>query len=256
MRRSRVMQVTAADAPVLVRAYEILSEPERRHRYNRFGTPTSPPPMSSSRANKAQGGSSASDPNSTYFGVSPDSKPFSFQWESSYDSARRAQAQRGSGTRRHFGVDPFQLFNEMFEREFSSSMASGGGSAEAFDDHPFFANHRKMADTAGFGFGAGGAGVGGLMGDFDGFGGGFDSPFVSQGSNSAAATRRGGGGTFGALSAFEPFASPLAAGGGQASGNFQSESRSTRTINGRTETVITRVDGQVSSLYRPCLRRP
>jgi DnaJ family protein B protein 6 len=129
-------------------------------------------------------------------------------------------------------VDPFQLFNEMFEREFTRPMGSAGS---MFGDDPAFANHQRMADTNGFGFGS------------VGFGGGMPSmsemdPFASHGSNSTAATRRGEAGL---PSSFGTFSSSM--NGSMKGSNFQSESRSTRTINGRTETVVRKVDGQVRS---------
>ncbi|UZJ56050.1 hypothetical protein CBS101457_005370 [Exobasidium rhododendri] len=236
-------------------AYEILSEPASRNRYNLYGTPSSPPPMSSSRARGQQGNSSSSSSPNTYFGVSPDSKPFSFQWESSHDSARRAQAQRGSGNRRPFGVDPFQLFNEMFAREFGSGMGGGmGGGMGAFDEHPFFANHQKMANSGGFGFGAARDDQASGFGDM-GFG--FDSPFSSQGTNAVAATRRGVGQSLGPYSSSSMMGGMMGGnmmggnmmggnmmGASAGNGNFQSESRSSRTINGRTETVVRKVDAQ------------
>jgi DnaJ family protein B protein 6 len=139
----------------------------------------------------------------------------------------------------------------MFERDFSSSM--GGG---RFGEDPTFANHQRMADTNGFGFGTA-FGSGAAFG----FGGGMplmgadidDSPFASHGSNDMAATRRGapGFGNDGMMgtmsSAFGSFSSSSMSNstmGGKFSS--QSESRNTRTVNGRTETVIRKVDGQVS----------
>ncbi|KAH0449062.1 hypothetical protein IEQ34_022862 [Dendrobium chrysotoxum] len=104
-------------------AYEILSKPESRHRYDMYGTPGSPPPPRSSGRPK-QSNFTYQDPSHTFFGTSPDSNPFTFQWESSHDSARRAQAQRGNGFRRPWGMDPFDLFNQMFEQELHNSRSA------------------------------------------------------------------------------------------------------------------------------------
>jgi DnaJ family protein B protein 6 len=84
---------------------------------------------------------------------------------------------------------------------------------------------------------------------------GFDSPFAMQGSNATAATRRGPGiggdeafgSTFTPFSATSTIGSMMAAATG---GSFQSESTSTRTVNGRTETVIRKVDGQGNETFQ------
>ncbi|KAI3478183.1 hypothetical protein L1887_59912 [Cichorium endivia] len=110
-----------------------------------------------------------------HFGTSPNGVPFSFMWESSADSARRAQAGRRAG--RPFGADgfdPFELFNMMFgkgiriggwrshgrrawtvSRSFRNDESrSWDGWKHLGDDDPFMQNHRRMADTMGFGFGS------------------------------------------------------------------------------------------------------
>lgn len=235
------------------RAYEVLSKPETRRRYDHFGTPSSPPPMASSSRRRAE-----PDPMNTFFGTSPDSQPFSFQWESSHDSARRASAQRGNGYRRPFGgMDPFELFNQMFAADMNHGV--GGGSAARggiFDDHPFFASHRRM-DPGG-------------MGGFGAMGGGFDEDVFGMPGSTAddsAPARRGtgggpsgaglmgggGGGGFGGFGSMMGGFGPSMMGGSSSmmsssstggGGGGVSESRQTRTINGRTETVVRRVDAQ------------
>lgn len=200
----------------LSRAYEVLSQPERRRQYDFCGAAGSPPPRR------------AADPSHTFFGTSPDSQPFSFHWESSHDSARRAQAQRGHGNRRAFGLDPFELFNQMFASELSG-LHSGRG---VFDEHPFFATHQRMMPNS-------------MMGGF----GAMDDMFGSRhtdmlGSGSVPPSHRGMadpfGGGFGSM--MDGMSSSMMGGG--AGGSFASESRQTRTVNGRTETVIRKVDSQ------------
>lgn len=210
-------------------AYEILSKPESRHRYDMFGTPGSPPiPRSNGRAKPYN--TTNDNPSHTFFGTSPDSKPFTFQWESSYDSARRAQAQRGAGFRRQWGADPFELFNQMFEQELHNSRPSRG----FFNDHPFqqssfFSTHRPMMPDplAGFeasmhdelstGFPAAQTGPFGGLGPFGG------SNMGSMMNSSMSSSMRSSGGS---------------------GAHFVSESRETRTVNGRTETIIRKTDGQ------------
>ncbi|PWN36152.1 DnaJ-domain-containing protein [Meira miltonrushii] len=216
-------------------AYEILSKPESRHRYDMFGTPGSPPPPRSS--GRARPYNTTNDnPSNTYFGTSPDSKPFTFQWESSHDSARRAQAQRGAGFRTAWGgsawgADPFELFNQMFEQELRNSRPS----REFFNNHnhpfqqdPFFSTHRPMMPDLFAGFGPPGPSMHDEMDTgfpatrtrpFGGFG--MSNVSSMMGSMSSGTHSSGGGG-----------------------GHFVSESRETRTVNGRTETIIRKTDGQ------------
>ncbi|MCO5613901.1 hypothetical protein L7F22_068180 [Adiantum nelumboides] len=207
-------------------AYEILSKPESRHRYDMFGTPGSPPPSRST--------STYTDPSNTFFGTSPDSKPFSFQWESSHDSARRAQAQRGNGFRRPFGMDPFELFNQMFEQELHSRSARS-----FFNDHQspyeqnyhdaFFSTHRPMMPDLFAGFGSS------MHDDFN----------TKVPMNRPAPGPMAGFNSFGG-SHLSSMMGSMSSGMGSSSsgGHFVSESRQTRTVNGRTETVIRKTDGQ------------
>lgn len=206
-------------------AYEILSKPESRHRYDMFGTPGSPPPPRSNGRSRPYT-TNQDDPSHTFFGTSPDSKPFTFQWESSHDSARRAQAQRGNGFRRPFGMDPFELFNQMFEQELHNSRSTANG---FFNDHPsqrardyhdaFFSTHRPMMPDPFAGFGPDLNETSGPFAGFSPFGGG--SHFSSMMGSMSSGIRTSNSG-----------------------GHFVSESRETRTINGRTETIIRKTDGQ------------
>lgn len=189
-----------------------------------YGTPGSPPPHSPAS-------SSTKPPSHTYFGTSPDAKPFTFQWESSYDSAKRAQSQRGNGSRRAFGMDPFELFNQMFEADLAASQTGRG----LFDHHPFFStHHRMMSPDPHFG-----ARSGDQFGSF--------GPLAQQ----PASLPPFGGVFAGFPSMTGPSMSSLhsgmmrSGGGGGGSGGFSAspcESVQTRTVNGRTETIIRRTD--------------
>ncbi|PWY98121.1 DnaJ-domain-containing protein [Testicularia cyperi] len=134
-------------------AYTYLSDERKRRDYDAFG-----PGGSGSRSDGAEW---HDDLSRKHFGTSPEGVPFSFTWESGADSARRARFGRNAG--RPFGADafePFELFNQMFGHEFrssdpfNSSGLGGGTSSRGANIDPFFQNHRMMADTMGFGFGA------------------------------------------------------------------------------------------------------
>lgn len=137
-------------------AYEFLSDERKRRQYDLYGPGSTP---------SSAFDDSPEDLSRKRFGTSPDGVPFSFMWESSADSARRAQRGRNAG--RPFGADgfePWQLFNAMFSQDFGSSagrdpfgaaMGPDGMGGSLFGNHdPFLQNHRTMADTMGFGFGA------------------------------------------------------------------------------------------------------
>lgn len=231
---------------VVGEAYELLSDDRKRREYD------------ASRLGSSQGFGPAEeyqdDLSRKHFGTSPDGVPFSFTWESSADSARRAQAGRRAG--RPFGVDgfdPFELFNMMFTNEFRSTNGGvgnvGGGRGGGHDpfgmmnsDHPmggsifgdndpFFQNHRRMADSVGFGFGTPfaatrgpfGPAMGTQFGDPYGSGGPFGAGFASSSSSSSSGSTRMSSTTYGGFSG-------------------TSESTTTRIINGHKQTVTRKVD--------------
>ncbi|KAJ1017789.1 hypothetical protein NDA16_005106 [Ustilago loliicola] len=210
-------------------AYELLSDTRKRREYDAYGP---------GRA----GGFTApaeeyeDDASRRHFGTSPDGVPFTFMWESSTDSARRAQA--GRRARRPFGADsfdPFELFNMMFSKEFGSmggNVGGRGGGSDPFgmmnsghpmggslfgDNDPFFQNHRRMADTMGFGFGA---------------------PFASSRGPTGPNMGKQSAGPFG--NGFNMSSSSSSTTYGGFSGT--SQSTTTRIVNGRKETVTRNVD--------------
>ncbi|CBQ68998.1 conserved hypothetical protein [Sporisorium reilianum SRZ2] len=213
---------------VVGEAYEFLSDDRKRREYDAFG------PGQSGAYTAAE--EYQDDLSRKHFGTSPDGVPFSFMWESSADSARRAQAGRRAG--RPFGADgfdPFEMFNMMFSKEFgsmngggnvgrgaqdpfgmmNSGPSMGGGGGVFGDNDPFFQNHRRMADTAGFGFGA---------------------PFGS--SRGPPAMGMQSSGPFGMSSSSSSTSTSTTYGGFAGT----SESTTTRIINGRKETVTRKVD--------------
>lgn len=220
-------EAATARFKIVGEAYEFLSDDRKRREYDAFR----PGPS----GGFAPGPEYEDDVSRKHFGTSPDGVPFSFMWESSADSARRAQAGRRAG--RPFGADghdPFELFNMMFSREFSSMNGGGARSNDPFasmgggqgmggslfgDNDPFFQNHRKMADTMGFGFGAPFAQSRG-------------PPPPPMGMHSAGPFGMGFGGHSSSSSTTTTY--------GGFSGT--SESTTTRIINGRTETVTRKVD--------------
>lgn len=214
-------------------AYEFLSDTRKRREYDTFGpgaTGSFPPTDEYDE-----------DASRKHFGTSPDGVPFSFMWESSADSARRAQAGRRAG--RPFGADgfdPFELFNMMFSNEFASmgggNMGGGSRAQGPFgsmhstntmggslfgDDDPFFQNHRRMADTMGFGFGA---------------------PFASSRGHPGHSSM--GMGMQSSSSLGTGFSNSSSSSSSTTYGGFSgaSESTTTRIINGRKETVTRKVD--------------
>ncbi|GAK66505.1 DnaJ-domain-containing protein [Moesziomyces antarcticus] len=219
---------------VVGQAYELLSDERKRREYDAF------------RPGSTQGYTPAEpyyeDRSRQHFGTSPNGVPFSFMWESSADSARRAQAGRRAG--RPFGADgfdPFELFNMMFGKEFGSAGGANmggmpGPSRDPFatmnqghgmggsifgEDDPFMQNHRRMADTMGFGFGSP-----------------FGPPRGHPGAHPGQPAR---------MQATGPFAHGYTTSTSTSTtyGGFSgtSQSTTTRTVNGRTETVTRTVDG-------------
>lgn len=232
----------------------MLGDPSSRRRYDRDILVSSPASSSSS--------------DNFYFGTSPDSKPFTFQWESGHDSARRFASSRRPGGSAHgqqqrhpfgfamggdrFGAgmasstDPFELFNHMFQADFAS-----GSLGHSMADDPFFANHRRMADTNGFGFGMAPSRretADPMMSMTNPFFDGAEDPFTSafgppMMSNSSSAFSNRGGSSSSTMQSFSSSSSSSGVRGGMMAA---SESRSTRTINGKTESHYRRVNPDVS----------
>lgn len=109
-----------AQFKIIGEAYEILSDPKRRREYDFFSPSPDPAGMGSfnpfaapfSNGDAMDYDDEHIDTSRKHFGTSPDGQSFSFTWESSADSARRAQQGRRFG--RPFGADgfdPFELFN-------------------------------------------------------------------------------------------------------------------------------------------------
>jgi len=270
---------------LVAKAYEVLSNPTSRQKYNYTSNPSGPFQSSpfSFDDNFAKDRSSSSgrspEDRSKFFGSSPDVGPFSFTWESAADSARRAQ----NNTRGHKAGfpfnNPFELFNDMFKSEMNgmSSGLGGTGSASTFGQaDPFLSDHSRMSamgmgvgmgSMGNMGMGLGSSGLNGLGGmsslaaadtmetstttspsnSFFGSPRSFSAMPPTHGrrqggqtSNQPSVSTSSGGVTY---SSSSTSSSTSTYGFGS---NSTSETRQTRSVNGRTETVVTKVDGEVS----------
>ena len=162
-----------------------------------------------------------------------------FVWESSFDSARRAQGRNGPDAFSHAAFDPFELFNSMFSRDFHEMEASYG-----LDDSFNAMNDWHGMSTSTFGrptsFGAPPPGfmrepiLGMPMHHDAPFGGVGMSPFGLMSGLSPMHTSAPG------QSSFSSSMSSLSFNGGNTGGT--SETRRTTVVNGRRETTITKRD--------------
>ena len=168
----------------------------------------------------------------------------SFVWESSFDSARRAQGRHGDGFGRHM-FDPFELFNSMFARDFHEMEANSQidnplaglhpwanvGRPTSFAAPPSHMNghaHRSASQHQhGSEFGMSQAGM---------------SPFAMMaGFPSMHTSMPGNQSTYTTSSSSFSF---------QGGNNSTSESRRTTVVNGRRETIITKRDAQGNETVR------
>lgn len=212
---------------MVAEAYEVLGDDRRRWEYDRFEYPL-------------VNGGAPDDAFDMYSSTSPNGH--SFVWESSFDSARRAQQGRyGPDGFPRGAFDPFELFNSMFARDFHEMEAesSMSGSGSPFMDDPFASMRTGFGSRSAFGHDAFGSPFGVGMSPFGGGG----SPFsLLNGFPPTHTTGPRGGSTFASTSNFSSF-------GGTGTGG-ESETRRTTVVNGRRETVITKRDAQGNETVR------
>ncbi|WFD29052.1 hypothetical protein MSPP1_000056 [Malassezia sp. CBS 17886] len=231
----------------IAEAYEVLGDDRRRWEYDRFEYPL------------VTGTGMPEDAYDAYSSTSP--RGHTFVWESSFDSARRAQQGRPGDGMPRGGFDPFELFNSMFARDFHEmeamdsswagggmgSSASGGGGARFEDPMGAFRGDGGMP----FGFGLGAFGAPSGLGV---------PPFHASAMDRDLLGGVGGS-PFSMLSGFPPTHTSAPAGPSMftTSSNFSScggagrgasESRRTTLVNGRRETVITKRDAQGNETVR------
>lgn len=200
------------------RAYEVLGDDRRRWEYDRFEYPiiTGEMPEKYEQATMMANG-------------------HSFVWESSFDSARRAQGRHGADGFGRGGFDPFELFNSMFARDFhemeANNLAQNWGGTHFGLPHmaratsfaaPPHAMHAMAQGTA----------VGGMPGA--------GPSSLLAGMPSMHTTMPGHGSTFSSGSSSYTFSGPQGT----------TESQRTTIVNGRRETVITKRDAQGNETVR------
>ncbi|KAI3626835.1 hypothetical protein GLX27_001500 [Malassezia furfur] len=220
-----------AQFKMIAEAYEVLGDDRRRWEYDRFEYPL-------------VNGSMPADAFDMHASTSPSGH--SFVWESSFDSARRAQQGRyGPDGFPRGAFDPFELFNSMFARDFHEMEAesSFSGAQSAFMDDPFasmrggFGNSRSAFGHDAFG------GVFGNSPSGSPFGAGA-SPFsLLHGFPPTHTTNARGNSSFASSSNVSMFNSSSGMGG-------ESETRRTTVVNGHRETVITKRDAQGNETVR------
>ena len=153
----------------------------------------------------------------------------SFVWESTADSARRAQQGRtGMDGFPRSAFDPFELFNSMFARDFHEMEVEG----YAHSDMP--PGFRRPTS-----FGAPPPSM--LHDPFGGLGGFGTSPFNMMAGFPPAHASMPGGQMYTTSTSFSL--------GGQNTGGT-SETRRTTVVNGRRETIITKRDPQGNETVR------
>ncbi|WFD43415.1 hypothetical protein MPSI1_002076 [Malassezia psittaci] len=212
-----------AQFKMIAEAYEVLGDDRRRWEYDRFEYPL-------------LNGGLPDDAYDTYASTSPGGH--SFVWESSFDSARRAQQGRygTDGAHRGHGFDPFELFNSMFARDFHEmeSESSLGSSSQTFMDDPFASMRSSFGGGMGHSHGAFGSSSTSGMSPFsllNGF-----SPTHTSGPRGMSSFAT-------SSSNMSMFSGPNGAGG-------ESETRRTTVVNGHRETVITKRDAQGNETVR------
>ena len=217
----------------IAEAYEVLSDERRRWEYDRF------------EYGKSTGGISpeAFDAMEEHLSTSPGGHQFI--WESSFDSARRAQqGQRGRDGFAPRGFDPFELFNAMFAREFYEMEQNTRHVDEQMSADPF---GQGAAYYGGYGHGRHSFGD---FGPTHGFGDPFGrmptmpSPFSMFCGFGPMHTTQGNRSQFSnGLHTMQTSYSSSNTGG-------VSESHHTRIVNGRPETTISRRDEQGNTTVR------